>query len=193
MDSTERGHLIAQVHNTSMKWSIWIMKNLNEREFTIARDNLLITDVESGLKRRVPKSLLECSMQNFHNEIIASPDDGGLIGAIHADKNDVITSDTMICSLAPPQLLPMTDHQKIMCGCTIFKASNYFQELLNAWWQKQLKTTKYKADSLRGREEYELTQAYKSYANYAFPKYETRHPRCKNAEDSVLCTPTNDE
>ena len=45
----------------------------------------------------------------------------------------------------------------------------------------------------RGRGKDELTQAYKSYADYAFPKKETLHPRCKNAADSVLCTPTNDE
>ena len=40
---------------------------------------------------------------------------------------------------------------------------------------------------------YELTQAYKSYANYTFPKHETRHPRCKSAADSVLFTLTNDD
>ena len=38
-----------------------------------------------------------------------------------------------------------------------------------------------------------LTQAYKSYADYAFTEKQTRHPRCKNAADYVLCTPTNDE
>ena len=50
-----------------------------------------------------------------------------------------------------------------------------------------------KADNSRGRGKDGLTQAYKSYANYAFPNDENRHPRCKNAADYVLCTPTNDE
>ena len=50
-----------------------------------------------------------------------------------------------------------------------------------------------KADTLRGREKDELTQAYKSYSYHAFPNDETRHPRCKNALDYVLCSPTNDE
>ena len=50
-----------------------------------------------------------------------------------------------------------------------------------------------KADNSRGRNKGELTQAYKSYADYAFPNNETFHPRCDNVEDSVLCTPTNDE
>ena len=39
-----------------------IMKDSNVRESPISRDTLLITDVESGVKRRVPKLLLECSM-----------------------------------------------------------------------------------------------------------------------------------
>ena len=50
-----------------------------------------------------------------------------------------------------------------------------------------------KVENSRGREEGEITQAYKSYADYAFPEKQTCHPRCKNVADSVLCTPTNDE
>ena len=50
-----------------------------------------------------------------------------------------------------------------------------------------------KPDNAHGKGKYELTQAYKSYADYAFPEKQTRHTRCENAADSVLCTPTNDE
>ena len=50
-----------------------------------------------------------------------------------------------------------------------------------------------KADHSRGRGKYELHQAYESYSDYAFPNNETRPPRCENAADYVLCTPTNDE
>ena len=41
-------------------------------------------------------------MQQFHNEIIVSLDDRGLLGARHVDKNDVIISDTMLRSLETP-------------------------------------------------------------------------------------------
>ena len=119
--STKHGHLIDQVHNTDMKWSIkpcivltkkvskalrhklveWIMKNPNLCESPIACDTLLITNAESGVKQRSPKLLMEFSMRQFQNEIIASTYDGGLIGAIHADTNDVIISDAMICYLVP--------------------------------------------------------------------------------------------
>ena len=51
-------------------------------------------------------------MRQLHNELIASPDDGGLIGDRHAITNDVLISDTMLRSLAPPQLRPMTDNHK---------------------------------------------------------------------------------
>ena len=89
-------------------------------------------------------------MQQLHNELIASPDYGGLLGARHAKTNDVIISVTTIRSLAPPQLRPMADNHKMMCGCAIFNTSNYMQESLNTWQRKQLKTMKDKADNSRG-------------------------------------------
>ena len=78
------------------------MKNSNMHEYPIARDTLLITDTESGVKRRVLKLLLECYMQQLHNDLIASPDDGDFLGSRNADTNDVIISDSMLISLAPP-------------------------------------------------------------------------------------------
>ena len=73
--STKHGHLIAQVKNKSVKWSIkprivrtkkiskalrketvdWIMKISNVRESPITRDTLLIADADTKVKRRVPK------------------------------------------------------------------------------------------------------------------------------------------
>ena len=68
----------------------------NVRESPIACNTLLITDAESGVKLRVPKLLLECSMQHLHNELITSPYYGGLLGSRHVNTNDVIISDTML-------------------------------------------------------------------------------------------------
>ena len=97
----------------------WIMKNSNVRQSPITCYTLPIADADSKVKRRVPKFLLEFSIRQLHNELIDSPDDGGLFGAIHAITNDVIIIDIMLRSLAPPQLRPMTDNQKMMCGCAI--------------------------------------------------------------------------
>ena len=57
----------------------------------------------------------------------------------------------MLRSLAPPQLRPMTDNQKMMRGCAICNTSKYMQESLNAWRRKQLKIMKDKAENSRGR------------------------------------------
>ena len=65
-------------------------------------------------------------MQKLHKEIIASPDDGGLLESKNSYTNDMIISDTMLRSLAPPQLRPMTNNHKMMCGCAIFNTSNNF-------------------------------------------------------------------
>ena len=162
--STKRGNLIAQAHNTEVKFSNKKvnealreklverkMKILNVRKYPISRDTLIIIDAESGVKRRGPKLLLECSMRKLHNEIINSPYGGGLLGARLADTNDVIISDTMIRSLSPPQLRPLTYNHTIMCGCEICNNLKYFQESLNTWQRKQLKIIKDKADNSRGR------------------------------------------
>ena len=123
----------------------WIMKHSNVRQSPITRDTSLIADAYSKVKCRVPKLLLECSMRQLHNELIVSPDDGGLLGAKYAKINDVISIDTMLRYLERPQLRPMTDNHKMMYGCTICNTSKYMQESLNAWRRKQLKIMKEKA------------------------------------------------
>ena len=88
------------------------MENSNVRQSPINRDTLLIAYADTKGKRRVPKLLLECSLRQLHNYLIASPDDGRLFGAKHVITNIVIISDTMLRSLAPPQLHPMIDIKK---------------------------------------------------------------------------------
>ena len=96
-----------------------IMNNSNVRESPIAHDTLLTIDAEYRVKQRVPKLLLKCSMRKLQNDIIASPYDGGLLGARHANTNDVTISEKMLRSLSPPQLRPMADTKKMTCGCAI--------------------------------------------------------------------------
>jgi hypothetical protein len=81
--ASKRGVLIAERSNPQVKWSIlprtirpkkvsealrasvveWILKNSNVRLSPIANDTLLIKDTETGVKRQVPKLLLECSIR----------------------------------------------------------------------------------------------------------------------------------
>ena len=109
-------------------------------ESPISRDTLLIIDKESRVKQRVLKILLKCFMRQLQNEIIASPDDVDLLAASHDVTNNLIISDTMLCSLSPPQLRTMADNHKTICGCAICNTSKYSQKLLNAWQRKKLKS-----------------------------------------------------
>ena len=206
----QRARLIAQSSNTDVKWSIkpriirtkkvsndlrarlleWILKNQNVRQSPIKRDTLLIKDTETGVRRRVPKLLLECSMRQLHNELIALPDKGGLLGARHHRTNEVIISDTMLRSLVPPELRPMTDSHKIMCGCTTCNTSKYLQTSLNAWRRKHMKHMEAQAHASRSRAKASLIEDYEQYSQFVFPENEARHPRCEDAADSVLCAPT---
>ena len=154
----------------------------------IARDTLIITDAESVVKWRVPKILLEYFMRQLQNDIIASIDNGGLIGARNTNTNYVIISDTMFRFLAPLQLLPMTNNYKMRCGCDICKTSKYFKESLNTWQWKQSKTMKDKTDNSRGRRKYKLTQYYKSYADYAFPSKISDQNEVNDIKDLLQCS-----
>eukprot|EP00978_Attheya_sp_CCMP212_P009286 scaffold21956_cov70-Attheya_sp.AAC.2 len=168
------------------------MKNPNVCQSPISRDTLIIKDAETGVKRSVPKLLFECSMRQLHNELIAPPDQGGLLGARHHESNDVIISDTMLRLLVPPELRPMTDHHKIMCGCTICNTAKYLQTSLNAWRRKHMKHMEAQANASRSRSKAMLLDAYTTYADFVFPNNEALHPRCENAADSVLCAPTTE-
>eukprot|EP00978_Attheya_sp_CCMP212_P024273 scaffold76016_cov51-Attheya_sp.AAC.2 len=210
--STKRGYLRSESTNPNVKWAIkprgvrvkkvsldlrarllqWIMKNPNVCQSPITRDTLIIKDVETGVKRSIPKLLLECSMRQLHNEMIAPPDQGGLQGARHHTSNDVISSDTMLRSLVPPELRHMTDRHKIMCGCTICNTSKYLQTSLNAWRRKHMKHMEVQANASRSRSKATLLEAYTTYADFVFPDNEHRHPRCENSADSVLCAPTTE-
>ncbi len=67
----------------------WVLRNSNVRESPIARDSLLIDEDGEGIKTRVPKLLLECSVRELHNELISAVAEGGLEEA----RNRVSGSD----------------------------------------------------------------------------------------------------
>jgi hypothetical protein len=146
------GTLMPERYNPKVKWSIlprtlrpkkvsdelraqvveWILKNSNVCQSPIVNDTLLIRNTETGDKQRVPKLLLECSMRQLHNELLAPPNDGGLVaGARDVLTKEAVISDTMLRSIAPPQLRQMSDRHKLMCGCEYCTTSKYLQESIN--------------------------------------------------------------
>ena len=70
------------------------------RQSPITRDTLIIADVDTKVKCRVPKLLLECFMRQLHNELIASPDYGGdrhhLAKTIFQCNNPTLTKENKL-------------------------------------------------------------------------------------------------
>jgi hypothetical protein len=208
----KRGKLLSERYNPKVKWSIlprtlrpkkvsdtlralvveWILKNSNVRQSPIVNDSLLIKNNETGQKERVPKLLLECSMRQLHNELLASPQDGGLAGARDVVTKEAVISDTMLRSIAPPQLRQMSDRHKLMCGCEYCTTSKYLQESLNAWRLSHIKRMQVKANATGRRRRSSHLQAYKQYTEFVYPNDTHRHPMCQNAADSVMCKPVGD-
>ena len=63
----------------------------------------------------VPKFLLQVSVRELHNIFVSDPNDGGLKYAKY-EGNDIIISDSTLCSLLPPQLRQMSSRYKVTCG-----------------------------------------------------------------------------
>ena len=67
----------------------------------------------------VTKLLLQVSVRELHNSLVSYPNDGGLKDARDEDDN-IIISDSTLCSIFPPQLKQMSSRYKVVCGCECF-------------------------------------------------------------------------
>ena len=67
----------------------------------------------------LPKLLLRVSVIELNNSLVSDPNDGGLKYATDEDDN-IIISDSKLCSLFPPQLKQMSAHYKVICGCECY-------------------------------------------------------------------------
>ena len=113
----------------------WIFAHPRVVNSPIANDTLLVLNPQTGKKERTGKLLLEISVRELHNDLI-STEQGGLVnglGEARDDKGKVIISDTALRYLLPPQLKPMTERHKIMCGCETCIVPDQLQQTLNAF------------------------------------------------------------
>jgi hypothetical protein len=145
----------------------WIINHPNVIDSPIARDRLLITDPETGLKKRTGKLLLEISVRELHNALLEPSKKGGLACA-WTFIGDVLISDTALRYLLPPQLRPMTERHKQM-------SVRSFQSTLNAWRFRH--TQRLDANSVRFTE----------YSGTVLPNGKHWHPKPKDAVQEIQC------
>ena len=64
----------------------------------------------------VSEFLLQVSVRELHKSLVSDPNDGVIKDAREEDDN-IIISDSTLCSMLPYQLKQMSAHYKVMCGC----------------------------------------------------------------------------
>ena len=115
----------------------WLLAHPHVVPSPIAKDCLKIKIAGSKETLSTPKLLLQIPIRELHNDMIKSPDDGGLPEAFDANGN-VIISDTTLRKLMPPQIKKMSHRHMIMCGCEVCIQASSFQASLNSWRLRHL-------------------------------------------------------
>ena len=97
-----------------------------------------------------PLLLLQVSVRELHNNLVSDTYNGGIKEAIGAENN-IIISDSTLCSLLPPQLKKISSRYKVMCGyeCCISAKSIHYSLL--SWSDHYLKNIKDKIQNTQTR------------------------------------------
>eukprot|EP00978_Attheya_sp_CCMP212_P035056 scaffold150474_cov61-Attheya_sp.AAC.1 len=149
----------------------WVLRNGNVRESPIVRDTLLIDEHGNGVRTRVPKLLLECSVRELHNTLISPTSEGGLEEAKDRVTGEVIISDTMLRNIMPAQIRRMQEHHKQMCGCDYCNTATSMQSSLNAWRKTKVKTVTEGLESMSpSRRRVALEATLRSYSGFVCPE-----------------------
>lgn len=117
----------------------WIIKHPQKVASPFANDELKIPDPENpNQKIKAGKLLLQVQMRELHNDFLS---DGPLGLKETKDENgNALISDTALSCLRPPQVKPMTDRCKVMCGCKICITIKQQQESLNLFCLRVLRS-----------------------------------------------------
>ena len=96
-----------------------IIHHLQVMQSPIANDCLKVKMDGYTEPKLVPNFLLQVSVRELHNNIVSATKYGGLKEAIYEDNN-ILISDSTLCSLLPPQFKNILSIYKVMCCCECF-------------------------------------------------------------------------
>ena len=115
----------------------WVLNHPRVVNSPIANETLFVENKDTLQRERVGKLLLEISVRELHNDLIELPPDqggkGGGLACARGSDGKIIISDTSLRYWLPPQLKPMTERHKQMCGCEACLEPDSLQKTLNAW------------------------------------------------------------
>jgi hypothetical protein len=174
----------------------YIVHHENVIHSPIANDSLLIKLPGMTEKSRVGKLLLECSVRDLHNRMVA--EDG--LKEARDSQGEILISDTTLRKIIKeklPQLRRLTAKHKQMCGCETCLTISSNHKSLMAFRQRRLRELKVEAE----REDQEAvyrTRAqleYHEYRHYVFlvnnddDEETMRYPKPRNALECIMCPP----
>ena len=82
----------------------WVIRNSKVCEPLIVRGTLLIDKHGNGVRTRVTKLLLECSLRKLHNELISPASEGGLEEVKYRVTGELIISNTILRNIIPRRM-----------------------------------------------------------------------------------------
>ena len=173
----------------------WFIKHPQVVASPFANDTLKIPDPEDpNQKIRAGKLLLQVSMRELHNDLLSEDETVGLKEA-RDENGKVLISDTALRCLRPPQVKPMTERHKVMCGCKICITIKQQQETLNLFHLRVLKSLDGKVASFgnnnRSRQKSAAEEKAKNYRNEICENDKHLHEKPKDAMKTIVC-PFND-
>ena len=80
----------------------------------------MVFNTELNEKGFFPKTLMEISIIDLHNNMIKPYDNGGLESVFDSVPQKALISDTTLRSFIPPQVRKMTPKLYHICGCELF-------------------------------------------------------------------------
>jgi len=180
------------LHYIRQKLHDWILDHPHVIDSPITNDCLWIKDPEAPEgRRRVGKLLLEISVRELHNDLLDTPENGGLAEA-RDESGDVLISDMALGYLLPPQLRRMTASHKQMCGCEKCLSIWSLQQSLNTWRFFYLRQLGVEANSLPEGEARQLALAQlEDYKSAVLVDGKAIHPKPKFALKSIQCLNVN--
>ena len=92
--------------------------------------------------------LFQVSVRELQKNIVSDAKDGGLKESIDEDDN-IIISDSILCSLLPPQLKKMSSRYEVMCSCKYCICAKGMHSSLLSWGDSYLKNSKISAKILK--------------------------------------------
>ena len=120
---------------------VWITRHPQVFQSPISNDCLEVIFDDQKEPQLFPNFLLQVSVRELNNILVSDPNYGGLKDA-RDEYDNIIISDSTLCSLLPTQFKKMSGLYKVICGCECCIYAKSIHSSLLSWPDRYLKKLK---------------------------------------------------